>query len=88
VLVRTRCHHDVDPSLKIAERVHAIDGYPPYLPDDDFRAFLLGHETLGAWVIEVAGEPVGQVALHPRSGAPTMALAAVRGHQRGLQLGH
>ncbi len=76
MLVRTRCHHDVDPLLKIAERVHAIDGYPPYLPDDDFRAFLLGHETLGAWVIEVAGEPVGQVALHPRTGAPAMALAS------------
>lgn len=76
MLVRTRRHDDVDSLLKIAERVRAIDGYPPYLPGHNFEAFLLGHETLGAWVVEVAGEPVGQVALHPRTGAPAMALAS------------
>lgn len=76
VLIRMRRHFDVDPLLKIAERVHAIDGYPPYLPDDDFRGLLLAPETLVAWVAEVAGQPVGQVALHPRTGQPVMALAS------------
>jgi GNAT superfamily N-acetyltransferase len=76
VLVRTRRNSDHDALVKIAEQVHSLDGYPPYLPNHDFRDFLFEHETLAAWVAELAGELVGQVALHPRTGQSAMALAA------------
>lgn len=76
MLLRARRDADADALLRIAERVHALDGYPPYLPNGDLFLLLFRHETLGAWVVEADGEPVGQVALHPRTGRPAMAMAA------------
>lgn len=76
MLVRERRAADEPQLLQIAQLVHELDGYPLYLPDADYRSFLFGHDTLGAWVAEDDGAAVGQVALHPRSSAPVMELAA------------
>src|SRR5436309_8813872 len=67
VLVRERRDSDAAALIEIAARVHALDGYPPYLPDDDYSVLLFGHETMSAWVAEIDGRPVGQVTLHPRT---------------------
>ena len=76
MLVRERRAADEPQLLQIAQLVHQQDGYPLYLPDADYRAFMFGHDTLAAWVAEDDGVIVGQVALHPRSSAPVMELAA------------
>lgn len=75
MLVRPRRAADAAALLRIAERVHALDCYPPYLPSGDVHAFLFSEEPLGAWVVVVDGEPIGQVVLHPRTSQPAMALA-------------
>jgi GNAT superfamily N-acetyltransferase len=76
VLVRDRRAGDEPQLLEIAQLVHVQDGYPLYLPDGDYRTFLFGRHTLGAWVAEHDDEVFGQVALHPRSSAQVMDLAA------------
>ena len=76
MLVRERRAADERQLLHIAQLVHEHDGYPPYLPDADYGAFLFGHDTLGAWVAEEDNTVVGQVALHPRSSRPVMDFAA------------
>jgi hypothetical protein len=43
--------------------VHALDGYPPYLPNDDFAGLLDSPDVLRACVAEVGDEIVGHVAL-------------------------
>jgi len=75
VLVRERRTSDEPQLLEIARLVHEQDGYPLYLPDSDYRTFLLGHESLGAWVAEDDACVVGQVALHPHSSSAVMAFA-------------
>jgi putative acetyltransferase len=87
VFIRARRDADADALLRIAERAHTVDGYPPYLPNGDFRDFLFAHETLGAWVVEVEGEPVGQVALHLRTSGTAMAKAAEALQAQVEQLG-
>jgi len=76
MLVRARRAADADALLRIAERVHAVDGYPPYLPGGDLQALLFEKEPLAAWVVDADGAPVGQVALHRRTSRSAMALAA------------
>jgi GNAT superfamily N-acetyltransferase len=76
MFVRPREDVDSEPLLAIAQRVHNVDGYPPYFPHLDFQILLFGHETLGAWVCETQGEVIGQVALHPHTGMRAMELAA------------
>lgn len=74
--VRERWASDESELLQIAQRVHVQDGYPLYLPDSDYRSFLFGHDTIGAWVAEDDHGVIGQVALHPRTSAQVMDLAA------------
>jgi GNAT superfamily N-acetyltransferase len=76
VQVRKRRTSDESQLLDIAQLVHERDGYPPYLPDSDYRTFQFGHDTIGAWVAEDELGVVGQVALHPRSSLPVMRMAA------------
>ena len=76
MIVRPREESDSDRLLDIAQRVHAIDVYPPYFPDLDFRVLLFGHAVLGAWVCEIDEHVMGQVALHPHTGKQAMELAA------------
>lgn len=76
VVVRPRSGTDFAACEVIAREVHRRDGYPPYLPEDDFRRFLAGEGQLGAWVAEDAGAVVGHVALHRRSSRAVISLAS------------
>ena len=74
--IRLRSPLDLDECERLARRVHARDGYPPYLPDDDFVEFLAAPEAIGAWVAIRRDEVVGHVALHGRSSDEVLDLAA------------
>jgi GNAT superfamily N-acetyltransferase len=74
--IRPRSDTDIAACERLARGVHALDGYPPYLPNGDFHAFLVSADALGAWVAEEAGAVLGHVALHARSSDPVMALAS------------
>jgi GNAT superfamily N-acetyltransferase len=76
VVVRPRSETDLAACEAIAREVHRRDGYPPYLPESDFRRFLAGEDHLGAWVAEDAGAVVGHVALHRRSSGAVMSRAS------------
>jgi GNAT superfamily N-acetyltransferase len=60
----------------MAGQVHHLDGYPAYLPDGDLPGFLVSDDALGAWVMELDGDVVGHVALHPRTSRPVLELAS------------
>src|SRR5271154_1703567 len=69
--VRSRVDADLVACVRLAEIVHANDGYPVYLAGD-LRSFLVGQDAIGAGVAVNHGEIVGHVALHPgRAGAVT-----------------
>ena len=53
-----------------------LDGYPPYLPGDDLRAFLVEPDAFGAWVAVVGSSVAGTSALHPRSSDAVTAMAS------------
>jgi GNAT superfamily N-acetyltransferase len=75
VNVRRRNEADLDRCVAVAQIVHQLDGYPPYLPTD-LRTFLVSSDACGAWVAEGNGEIVGHVALHRRSTPAAMAMAS------------
>lgn len=75
VLVRRRTDDDLDACEALAREVHRVDGYPPHLPGDDVRNFMLS-PAIDAWVAEVGGRVAGHVALNERSTANVMALAS------------
>lgn len=87
MLVRARRDDDVEQCQELARIVHAADGYPPFLPGGDLRRFLLAPESLAAWVAEVDGQILGQVALHSYSSAPVMTLASEATGRRVEELG-
>lgn len=62
MLVRPRADADVDRLLEIVGRTHEHDRYPALLPDDPL-AFVVSKHEVAAWVAEVDGVVVGQVAL-------------------------
>jgi GNAT superfamily N-acetyltransferase len=69
--IRTRTDADLDTCVELARVVHALDGYPVFLPTD-LRTFLASPGAYGAWAAEYGGAIVGHVALHPYSTAPVM----------------
>ena len=75
VLLRPRKAGDLAACARLLRTVHHHDGYPVVLPEDELE-FLVVPDTLGAWVALDGLEIVGHVALHRRSNAPVMALAA------------
>jgi GNAT superfamily N-acetyltransferase len=75
VAVRRRTEADLDRCVALAAAVHELDGYPPYLPTD-LRTFLDSPDAYGAWVVEHGDEIAGHVALHRRTLAPVMTMAA------------
>ena len=75
MFIRERTDVDLAACEDIAEQVHAIDGYPVYLPGD-LRSFIASTAALGAWVAEHDGAIVGHVALHSTSSAPVMTVAS------------
>ncbi|HET9732277.1 MAG TPA: GNAT family N-acetyltransferase [Acidimicrobiales bacterium] len=72
--VRDRRPEDLDALVRLAAEVHALDGYPIYLPTD-LGAFVYSKDTIAGWVAEEADEIVGHVALHRRSWEGVMRLA-------------
>ena len=62
MLVRPRAEADVDRLLEIVGRTYEHDRYPALLPDVT-RDFVVSRHEAAAWVAEVHGEVVGQVAL-------------------------
>src|SRR5215472_18974982 len=76
VVIRPRSAVDLEACVASAHEVHALDGYPPYLPEDDILAFLVAPDALRAWVATIDGVVVGHVALHPCSTGAAMELAS------------
>jgi len=73
--IRKRVASDLSELEALARRVHQLDGYPPYMPDDDFLNFVASDEALESWVA-VAGEVIaGHIALHQGSSPEVIALA-------------
>lgn len=73
--VRPRVASDLEACERLLAQVHALDGYPPYLPDHDFRHFLVSEDGLAAWVAHVGDRVVGHIALHASSSGAVMDLA-------------
>jgi len=74
VLIRTKLASDDDACVAVMERTHREDGYPRYWPAKPAR-FLRANGETDAWVAELDGRVVGQVALHRTEGEPVLALA-------------
>ena len=75
--VRPRVDTDLGACERLAEMVHANDGYPVYLPGD-LRSFLAVPDALAAWVAVEDDEVVGHVALHPGREGAAMDLATAK----------
>ncbi|MCP5028808.1 MAG: GNAT family N-acetyltransferase [Actinomycetia bacterium] len=65
--IRPREKDDFGPLETIARAVHKSDGYPLYMPDDDFRGLLDSADAIAAWVAVTDDNLIGQVSLHSRS---------------------
>ncbi len=74
--IRLRTGADLDVCADLGCAVRALDGYPPYLPDDDFRLLLTRPEPLCAWVAVDDEQIVGHAALHPSRPGTANTLAA------------
>jgi ribosomal protein S18 acetylase RimI-like enzyme len=65
MLIRRRTESDLPELIHVARQVRESDGYPVYLPDNDFTRFLTEPESLAAWVSECDSRLTGHVALNP-----------------------
>ena len=63
--VRPRTDADLEACERVAREVHLLDGYPPYLPNGDYRWLLTKPEAIAAFVAIDRDDLVGHVALHP-----------------------
>jgi GNAT superfamily N-acetyltransferase len=73
VEIRRRTDDDLDACVAIGNAVRELDGYPPYLPDNDFRVLLTQPSALAAYVAVDGRRIVGHVAFH--AGRPNAATA-------------
>jgi len=69
VNVRPRTPDDLASLVNVGHRVRAVDGYPVYLPGDDYARFLSEPEPIAAWVVEDDEGLGGHVALNPSASA-------------------
>lgn len=76
MLMRERMAEDLTDLVALARTVHHIDGYPPYLPNDDFVGFFQSGHPIAAWVAVDGTEIVGHVSLHGSSSPGVLELAA------------
>lgn len=72
VQLRERHAADLERLEILARRVHAVDRYPIYLPNGDFRRFLTQPQPLSAWVATHDDEIIGHVALNATTSKPVM----------------
>ena len=72
--LRHRMDTDLSECSRLAAAVHAVDGYPGFLPDD-VRSFLTQPESIVAWVAEDDAGIVGP-SLNRTSSPAVMALVS------------
>lgn len=77
--IRERHESDLDDLVAVAARVHELDNYPIFLPDDDYIRFLSQPKPLAAWVAVSGRELVGHVALNETTSPSVMELVEERG---------
>jgi GNAT superfamily N-acetyltransferase len=70
MVIRPRSDGDWDQLIRLAREVRRVDGYPVYLPDDDFERFLREPPSLAAWVAENDDGIAGHVALNAHCVGP------------------
>ncbi|MEM9515385.1 MAG: GNAT family N-acetyltransferase [Actinomycetota bacterium] len=70
--LRRRHAADLEQLEILARRVHTVDGYPIYLPDGDFRRFLMQPQSLNGWVATHDDKIIGHVALNATTSKPVM----------------
>jgi GNAT superfamily N-acetyltransferase len=78
-LIRPRSDGDWDQLIRLAREVGRVDGYPIYLPDDDFERFLREPPSLAAWVAENDDGIAGHVALNAHCSSEIGALLVTAG---------
>jgi len=78
IALRERTGADLDACARLVAAVRRLDGYPPYLPDNDVVRLLTEPTPIVALVATVDDMVVGHVALHPSTGSRTEALACDR----------
>ncbi|MEM8620425.1 MAG: GNAT family N-acetyltransferase [Actinomycetota bacterium] len=74
--VRQRRPSDLDELVTVAARVRDRDGYPMYLPNDDYVRFLERPVPLAAWVALEDTQLIGHVALNEATSPPVMELVS------------
>lgn len=72
--VRSRAAGDLPVLRQLAEDVHALDGYPPRLPQD-LGQFIAAPEALASFVATANGQVVGHVSVSPSSSPEVLELA-------------
>jgi GNAT superfamily N-acetyltransferase len=78
VVLRERTDADLDACTRLVAAVRDLDGYPPFLPQNDFLRLFTVPKAIVGFVATIDDEVVGHVALHPFSGSETEALACDR----------
>ena len=73
--IRVRTDDDIDACAAIARTVRETDGYPAFLPGDDFTSFITPSNALGAWVATLGPGIVGHVAVRTSSAPAAMEFA-------------
>ncbi len=76
VEIRERTPGDLAACIDLAALVQLADGYPSFLGDGGFDAFVAPPDALGAWVATIDGKVAGHVMLRPRSAPPSVARAS------------
>jgi GNAT superfamily N-acetyltransferase len=74
--LRERTDADLDACAGLVADVRRVDGYPPYLPDNDFMRLLTQPPPLVAFVATAGNTVAGHVALHRSTSAEAMTLAS------------
>jgi GNAT superfamily N-acetyltransferase len=75
MLIRPRTDGDIAACIELLREVHALDGYPRYLPGDP-EAFLIQPDAYRCWVAELDGAIVGHVALARSTSEAAMKIAS------------
>ena len=70
--IRAREPGDLPALVALAARVRRVDGYPLYLPDDDYERFLSRPAALAAFVAIQHGAVIGHVAVNSSTSQTAM----------------
>ena len=74
VQVRSRADDDLPALRQLAQDVHALDGYPPRLPQD-LGQFVAAPGALASFVATANGQVIGHVCVSPSSSPEVLGLA-------------